>query len=110
MPTGVPMLRNQRHDHDVDAGLKHDISGLRIDVNVEFGCGGDVAHLEICAAHQHDLLDFLGDVGRTLQGRGDVGQRPQRAQGDGARVMGAEGVDACNGMVGSGSDGPSRPV
>ena len=61
-PTGVPSARNavdarrggqglvgdvERHHHQGHAGSEHDISGFRVDVDVELGGGRDVADLEI---------------------------------------------------------------
>ncbi len=47
---------------DRHARTQHDIGGVRIDIDVEFGGGRDVAHLEIAAAHHHDLLDARDDA------------------------------------------------
>ena len=91
---GQRLVRHiQRHHHKRYAGFEHDISGFRIDVNVEFGRGGDVAHLEIGAAHQHDLLHPGHDIGGLQKGRGDIGQRPKRAQRDGMRRFAPQGFD-----------------
>ena len=83
----------QRHHHNWNAGSKHDISGFRVDVDVEFSRRGYVANLEIGATHQHDLGHAAHDVGGAPKGAGDVGQRPQRAQGDAAGGVGAQAVD-----------------
>ncbi len=77
----------QRHDDDRNAGFEHDISGFRVDVNVELCSRGDVADLKVRAAHQHDLLHARDDVRRARKGGGNIGQRPQRAQGYGMRGM-----------------------
>lgn len=77
----------QGHDHQRHAGFEHDFSGFGVDVDVELGRGGDVADLEIGAAHQDDLGHPGDDVGGALEGGGDVGERAEGAEGDGARGL-----------------------
>ena len=83
----------ERHHGQGHAGTEHDVGRLGIDIDVELGRGGDVADLEIGAAHQHDLGDTRHDVGGAGEGGGDVGQGADRAERDAARRLGAQGLD-----------------
>ena len=91
---GQRLVRHiQRHHHQIHAGAEHQIRRLRIDIDVELGGGRDVAALEIPAAHQHHLAHPANDVGRSLKGRRDVGQRSQRTQGHRARRRAPQRLD-----------------
>ena len=64
---------------DRDPAAQDHVGSLRVDVDIELGRRADVAHLEIGAAHHHDLPDTLGDAGRLHERHRDVGQRAERA-------------------------------
>ena len=83
----------KRHDHQRHAGLKHDFSGFRVDIDVEFGGGRDVAHFEIGATHQDDLFHAGHDIGGAGEGCGDIGQRAEWAERNTARRFRAKRVD-----------------
>ena len=65
-------------------GAEYHVRCFRIEGDIEFGGGGDVAHFEIGAAHHDDFSDAVGDLGLFHEGHADIGQRPEGAQGDGA--------------------------
>ncbi len=60
-------------------------------MDVELGGRRDVAAPVRRAAHQHQLGDAGGDLGRHDEGGRDIGQRPESAQGD----AGGFGVAQC---------------
>ena len=74
----------QAEHGELDAGLEHDLGGVRVGEDVELGRRRDVA-LADGAAHQHDLADVAHDVGRPPDRGGDIGERPERAERHGAR-------------------------
>ena len=53
----------------------------------------DVAALEEAAAHHHQFADARRDLGRLVERQGDVGERAERAERDGARLFGKQGLD-----------------
>ena len=55
--------------------------------------GGDVSDLEIGTSHQHDLGDTPGDIGRSIEGSGDIRQRADWNQRDGTRRFASQHVD-----------------
>ncbi|OIQ63551.1 hypothetical protein GALL_549070 [mine drainage metagenome] len=81
------------HHHQRCARSENDISGFRVDVNVEFRRGGDVSHLEIGAAHEDDFLHPRHHIGRALERGGDVGERPEGAERHGSGRFAAQGFD-----------------
>ena len=76
------MRHIQRHHNKINTRSEHNISGLRIDINVELCHGRDIATFKIAPPHQHNLLNAGNDVWRFLEGQCDIGQRPQGAKGD----------------------------
>ena len=83
----------ERHHGDRHAAAHHDIGGLGVHVDVEFGDRRGVTALEIAAAHHHDLLDAGDGVRGHDEGHGDVGERPERAKGDRLRRVTAQSPD-----------------
>ena len=91
---GQRLVRHiQRHHRQFAPGGEHDFGRFGIDINIELGCRGDVAHLKIRATHQHDFLHPGDDIGGLLERGGDIGQWAQRAQGDGAGGGSAQGFN-----------------
>ena len=67
------MREMQPSHHQWSAVVEHDVGGLRVDPDVEFGGRGAVA--EQPATHQRDSGDAMRDVGCEPQGESDVGER-----------------------------------
>ena len=95
-----PRTRGQRlvrdikwHDRQFHAGFHYDISRFRIDVDVEFSRRGDVAHLEIGPAHQHDLGDSIDDIGRLPEGGADIRERSDGNERHASRRFVPQGLD-----------------
>ena len=65
-----------------DAGAKDNLGRLRVDINIKFGGGGDVAAFRPRAAHQDDLRDAWNNLGRAGEGGGNICQRPCRNEHD----------------------------
>ena len=83
----------ERHHGDRHAAPQHHVRGLGVDIDVELGGRGDVADLEIGAAHHHDLADVRRDVRRLDHRHGDIGQRAERAQRHRPWRLAAQRVD-----------------
>ncbi|MNJ32392.1 hypothetical protein D3C77_270570 [compost metagenome] len=65
----------QRQVGQFDPAAEHHFGGLRVGEQVELGHRGDVATVEVRAAHHHHFLDALGDFRRLDQRQGQVGLR-----------------------------------
>ena len=83
----------ERHDHEINATFEYDISGLWIDVDVEFCRWRDVADFEIGPPHENNLPNAPGNIRRFLQGSGNVGQRSERTKRHAACRFAAQRVD-----------------
>ena len=66
--------------------------GLGIDLDIELGDWGPIA-LVVAAAHEDDFLDALDDARLLARGHRDIGKRAGGHQGDGAGLVGHDGVD-----------------
>ena len=75
----------ERHHDEVDSTPKHDVGGVRVVVDVEFGGRGGVPTFEEPAPHEHDSGDVSRDVGRLPESRTEIGERSERAQGEARR-------------------------
>ena len=95
------LMRQIQSDHGDRPGfIEHDVSGFRIDLDVELGHGTPVAHM-VSAAHKHDFLDTFNNARLHAGGHGNVGQRSGRHQSDGAWLVAHNGVDnPVDGMAG----------
>ncbi len=83
----------ERQQDRLDAAGQHDGGGVRVAIGVELGRRRDIAHFAPRAQHHHHFGNAGRDIGRLLQGIGQVGQRSQRHDGDRAGLGGAQGVD-----------------
>lgn len=80
-------------DHgDGPVGVEDDRSSFGVGVDVEFGDGGDVAG-SVTSTHKDDFVYAVDDAGLDGYRGGDVGHRANGDQGDGAGVVGHDGVD-----------------
>ena len=107
----------ERDHRDRDAAVEDDRRGVRVDMDVEFGGRRHIAELEASAAHDHQFADPAGNLRRLDERHGDVGQRPQCAQGDRAgsaprnvSIRKSTPCCGCSAIVGSGNSRRSRAV
>ena len=70
----VECQRGPGDDSDVEAGLENDPGGVRVDVKVELGGGGDVAAAVVGAAHDDQLIDVADERWIPDRCHRDVGQ------------------------------------
>ncbi len=81
---GVGDIERDQGDGDV-AGENH-MGRMGIAVDVEFGGRGDIA-VGDGSAHDHDLLDVLGNAGFFNQGEGEVGEWAEGGDRDRDRAV-----------------------
>jgi len=83
----------QRQVSQFHTAFEHDLSRHRIGEQVELGHRGDIAAIEVGAAHHDHFLDALGYFGRLSQGQCQVGLRAEHGDGDAVRLGAAQGLD-----------------
>ncbi|MNN13384.1 hypothetical protein D3C81_1264140 [compost metagenome] len=83
----------QRQVGQLHAAGQHHLGGVRVGVEVEFCHRGDIAAVEVRAAHHHHLFDAFGDVRALDQCQGQVGLWAEHGHGNAVGFGSAEGID-----------------
>ena len=83
----------QRQVGQLHTAFEHDLRRHRIGEQVELSHWGDIAAIEVGAAHHDHFLDALGDFGRLSQCQCQVGLRAEHGDGDAVRLGAAQGFD-----------------
>ena len=89
----------EAHHRDRHAGPEHDVGGLGVGVDVELGRDGGVP-LPDRAAHQAQVRDPRRELRVEPEQQRDVGQRPDRRDRDGLRVLGEDPGHQVDGVLG----------
>ena len=77
----VILVTFQANERDRRTAREDRVRRPRILGDVELCVWRDISLHIHCPTHDHDLLDLRCELRKTLQGRGDIGQRPKRDDG-----------------------------